>query len=131
VHASDLPPELREQLYDLIALLVSAMDEGHARVKMEEVKQYLDRTTFAWIGAHEQDSVFYYRIQSPVILVEFDHQPPFALRMPGGSTLPQHDHIHVVVRTPNGNDYGKDLLREHYAQYPHAQRANFNVKPEG
>jgi hypothetical protein len=26
------------------------------------------------------------------------------------------EHIHVVVRTPNGNDYGKDLLRQHYAQ---------------
>jgi len=34
-----------------------------------------------------------------------------------GSGCPQH--IHVVVRTPNGNDYGKDLLRQHYEQYPH------------
>jgi hypothetical protein len=24
-----------------------------------------------------------------------------------------------VVRTPNGNDYGKDLLRLHYAQHKH------------
>jgi hypothetical protein len=24
-----------------------------------------------------------------------------------------------VVRTPNGNDYGKDLLRQHYAAQPH------------
>jgi hypothetical protein len=24
-----------------------------------------------------------------------------------------------VVRTPNGNDYGKDLLRQHYATHPH------------
>jgi len=29
------------------------------------------------------------------------------------------DHIHAVVRTPNGNDYGKDLLRQHYAAHPH------------
>jgi hypothetical protein len=27
---------------------------------------------------------------------------------------PTHQHIHTVVRTPNGNDYGKDLLRQHY-----------------
>ena len=26
---------------------------------------------------------------------------------------------HAVVRTPNGNDYGKDLLRQHYQQHPH------------
>jgi hypothetical protein len=25
-----------------------------------------------------------------------------------------------VVRTPNGNDYGKDLLRQHYLAHPHA-----------
>jgi hypothetical protein len=25
-----------------------------------------------------------------------------------------------VVRTPNGNDYGKDLLRQHYAHHDHA-----------
>jgi hypothetical protein len=23
------------------------------------------------------------------------------------------------VRTPNGNDYGKDLLRQHYLAHPH------------
>ena len=31
---------------------------------------------FAWIGATEPDSVFYYRIDSPVILIEFDHEGP-------------------------------------------------------
>jgi hypothetical protein len=54
-----------------------------------------------------------------VILIEFDHQQPVGLRRPGGSTLPNREHIHVVVRTPNGNDYGTDLLRQHYAQHPH------------
>jgi hypothetical protein len=28
-------------------------------------------------------------------------------------------HIHTTVRTPNGNDYGKDLLRQHYLRHPH------------
>jgi len=26
-------------------------------------------------------------------------------------------HVHSVVRTPNGNDYGKDLLRQHHQAY--------------
>jgi len=30
------------------------------------------------------------------------------------SQTPTRQHIHTVVRTPNGNDYGKDLLRQHY-----------------
>jgi hypothetical protein len=25
-----------------------------------------------------------------------------------------------VVRTPNGNDYGKDLLRQHYTRHDHS-----------
>ena len=25
----------------------------------------------------------------------------------------------ATVRTPNGNDYGKDLLRQHYQKFPH------------
>jgi hypothetical protein len=63
--------------------------------------------------------VFYYRIHSPVILIEFDHQNPVGLRGPDVPNLPNREHIHVVIRTPNGNDYGKDLLRQHYAQHPH------------
>jgi hypothetical protein len=27
----------------------------------------------------------------------------------------------TVVRTPNGNDYGKDLLRQHHEQFDHSQ----------
>ena len=32
---------------------------------------------------------------------------------------PNKEHVHVVIRTPNGNDYGKDLLRQHYAKHKH------------
>lgn len=61
------------------------------------------------------DDVFYYRIHSPVIFIEFDHQGPVAL--PGPRNVAIRDHIHSVVRTPNGNDYGKDLLRQHYEAF--------------
>jgi hypothetical protein len=64
--------------------------------------------------------VFYYRIHSPVILIEFDHQVPVGLRhLSSTPNAPNPEHIHVVVRTPNGNDYGKDLLRQHYEQQTH------------
>ena len=56
------------------------MDDGHARVRMDEVRAHLDRTHFAWIGGTAPGSVFYYRIHSPVILIEFDHQRPVGLR---------------------------------------------------
>ena len=118
--ASDLSDAQRRQLTDLIALYVGNMDEGHARIKMSEVQRHLANTTFAWIGRTTPSSVFYYRIQSPVLLIEFDHQTPANLRQRAANpAAPNPEHIHVVVRTPNGNDYGKDLLRQHYAQHAH------------
>ena len=84
------------------------------------MRAHLDRTWFAWIGKTAPGSVFYYRIHSPVILIEFDHQLPVGLRhLTTDSNAPSLQHIHTIVRTPNGNDYGKDLLRQHYQQHPH------------
>jgi hypothetical protein len=120
IHAMELTAPQRRQLMDLAALFVSNMRDGHARVRMDDVRRHLDRTYFAWIGGTEPGTVFYYRIHSPVILIEFDHQVPVGLRQLSKTpTQPNPEHIHVVVRTPNGNDYGKDLLRQHYAQHPH------------
>lgn len=119
--AAAFAPATRRQLLDLVDIYVGNMDEGHARVKMDEVRRYLDRTWFAWIGGAEPSSVFYYRLHSPVILIEFDHQRPANLaKFAKDPALPTQQHIHCVVRTPNGNDYGKDLLRQHYLTHSHA-----------
>jgi len=119
VRATDLSEGQRRLLLDLVALYVGNIDDGHARVKMEDVRAHIDQTYFAWIGKTEPGSVFYYRIQSPVIIIEFDHQKPVGLRHLIDPNLPTVEHVHTVVRTPNGNDYGKDLLRQHYARHPH------------
>jgi hypothetical protein len=119
--AKELADPERRRLRDLINLYVSNMDDGHARVKMDEVDRYIDNTWFAWIGGAQPDSVFYYRVQSPVILIEFDHQRPANLaKFAKDPSKPTQQHIHCVVRTPNGNDYGKDLLRQHYLTHAHA-----------
>jgi Protein of unknown function (DUF3500) len=52
-------------------------------------------------------------------LIEFDHQRGVALDRRG----PSRNHIHTVVRTPNGNDYGRDLLRQHYLRVAHSPMA--------
>jgi hypothetical protein len=116
IRARDLGAAQRRLLVDTIAEYVGNMREGHAKVRMEEVERHLDETRFAWIGDISGDAVFYYRIHSPVILIEFDHQTPIALP---GARVPGRRHIHTVVRTPNGNDYGKDLLRQHYEAHKH------------
>ena len=120
VSAADFSAAQKELLLDLIRLYVGNMDDGHAEIRMSEVATHIDETWFAWIGGTDNDSVFYYRILSPVILIEFDHQRPANLKhlYP---PVPNRQHIHAVMRTPNGNDYGKDLLRQHYSQHPHQE----------
>jgi hypothetical protein len=111
----DLTGAQHDLLLNLVEYHLARMRRGHAEIKMNEVKRHLHDTYFCWMGGMADDSTFYYRVQSPVIIVEFDHQRGIAFRE---KTKPYKDHIHVIVRTPNGNDYGKDLLRQHY-QYGH------------
>ena len=120
LRATELTEPQRRQMLDLVALYVNNMADGHARVRMDEVRRHLDNTWFGWIGRTDPGSVFYYRIHSPVILIEFDHNRPANLRHLAADPMqPNVEHIHTIVRTPNGNDYGKDLLRQHYQRHPH------------
>jgi hypothetical protein len=118
IPAADLSMDQKHQLVSLIRLFVTNIRNGHAQVRMDEILQHLDGTYFAWVGGNSDDAVFYYRIHSPVILIEFDHQRPVGMPslVPG---IPTRQHTHVMVRTPNGNDYGKDLLRQHLETHPH------------
>ncbi|MFI8191586.1 DUF3500 domain-containing protein [Streptomyces sp. NPDC085946] len=119
--ASEFTQAQRAKLLDLVRVYVGYMADGHADVRMKEVEAHLDDTYFFWIGEAEDSSAFYYRVHSPVVLIEYDAQSPLAYGNtsgggggtggPGGT--PTQQHIHTVVRTPNGNDYGVDLLRLH------------------
>ncbi|MDA1074462.1 MAG: DUF3500 domain-containing protein [Proteobacteria bacterium] len=99
----------------LISLYVDNLKRDHAQVRLTEILKHWSQTYFSWVGGTGDDAVFYYRIMSPVIMIEFDHQSPVALEGDGPSRI----HVHTVVRTPNGNDYGKDLLRQHLVDHPH------------
>jgi Protein of unknown function (DUF3500) len=111
--AGELDAATQARLLDLVGLYVGRMADGHARVKLAEVERYLSETHFVWVGGIDDESVFYYRVHSPVILIEFDHLNGIAF----DNDEPSRNHIHTVVRTPNGNDYGKDLLRQHYSRH--------------
>jgi Protein of unknown function (DUF3500) len=119
IRYAELSPEGRGRLEALIGTYTGRIRPGHAAVRYAEAKRHLSETHFAWIGPFDDTSPFYYRILSPVLLVEFDHQSGIVY----DNDTPSRDHIHTVVRTPNGNDYGKDLLRQHYAQHDHSHSA--------
>jgi hypothetical protein len=120
IRHAELGKEQRELLERLIALYAGRARPGHAELRYAEVKRHLDETWFAWIGACDDRSPFYYRVHSPVVLIEFDHQSGIVF----ANDEHTRSHIHTCVRTPNGNDYGKDLLRLHYAAFDHANPAS-------
>ena len=106
----------RQIALQLIRWHIGKLREPHAVIKMTEIVKYWDQTYFSWVGETSEHAVFYYRIHSPVVLIEYDHQTPIAL---DGLPQPSRDHVHTTLRTPNGNDYGRDLLRRHLQTHPH------------
>ncbi len=119
LRGSELNSAQKSQLLNLIRVYIANIRAPHADVTMDEIGQHINDTHFAWVGNAEDDATFYYRIHSPVILIEFDHQGPVGTTQINTPGTPTRDHIHTIVRTPNGNDYGKDLLAQHLAAHPH------------
>jgi hypothetical protein len=115
LRASALSAKQQHDLLDLVAAHVAPLPAGPFAARLAEVERHLGDTHFCWIGGVEETNAFYYRIQSPVIFIEFDHHTGVFLT----NAEPAKFHVHTIVRTPNGNDYGIDLLRLHYQQAAH------------
>jgi len=109
LRTSDMTPAQQVLLGDLIKLYTDRLPPAQAQLRFDETKRHLNETIFAWIGQFDPVAPFYYRIYSPVIFIEFYHQPGVALPNTGYNRR----HAHALVRTPNGNDYGRALLSEH------------------
>jgi hypothetical protein len=108
VRVAELSEEGRRRVLDVVAAFVRLLPEGPRAARMREIEAHLDETWFSWIGGHQPGDVFYYRVQSPVVIAELDHH--------GGVFLdydtPKTFHIHTVLRTPYGNDYGRAWVRQ-------------------
>ena len=117
--ASELNRKQQKLLLDLVEVYTGTIDEGHSRVWLRDIEKHLDDTHFYWIGESEDDSAFYYRVHSPVVLIEYDAESALAYHEDGDTSsggpngTPTQQHIHTIIRTPNGNDYGVDLLKLH------------------
>ena len=115
VPATDLTDAQRRLLVGVARHYVEWSADGHAAVKLREVEAHLDETWFSWYGGYGETDPFYYRVHSPVTLIEFDHHDGVVF----DNIDPSRHHIHMLVRTPNGGDYGRDLLREHHERFDH------------
>ena len=111
--ASDLSPSQRDSLLRLVKTYAQRLPDGPADAFMQTVEHHLSDTHIAWIGGSGDQDAFYYRVHSPVVLIEYDcHQGVFL-----DNEEPEPFHVHTIVRTPNGGDYGRDLLRQHLARH--------------
>jgi hypothetical protein len=102
-----MTPAQRELLMKVVDSYVALMAADIASDRMAKIKQAgTEKIAFAWAGETERGKKHYYRVQGPTFLIEYDNS--------------QNDgnHVHSVWRDFNG-DFGRDLLREHLAQYPH------------
>lgn len=110
--ATRMDARQRQLLTDLAGEYLSIMPDGPRQARLEDFERHLAETHFCWIGGTGEADAFYYRIQSPVLFIEFDMHSGVFLT----NREPAKFHVHTIVRTPNGNDYGIDLLRRHYAR---------------
>ncbi|KAM0322736.1 hypothetical protein ACHAQA_009327 [Verticillium albo-atrum] len=103
--ASDMTPAQQDLLSQIVEQYLLYLPQKSRRARMEQVRAWFHETYFCWIGGFGDDDAFYYRVQSPVIIAEFDHHSGVFLT----NKEPAKFHIHTLLRTPNGGDYGMAL----------------------
>jgi hypothetical protein len=98
----DMKPEQQQLFIKLLNTYIKNYEFGFADKLMDKIKKAgVDKLSFAWAGALKPGSGHYYRIQGPMLLIEYDN------------TQNNANHIHSVVRDLT-NDFAGDILREHY-----------------
>jgi len=104
--AAQMTDAQKALLLKLISEYANTFEPGLAAARMQRVRDEksggVEAIRFGWTGSTERGNPHYYRIQGPLFLIEYD------------SSQNSGNHIHTVWRDFKG-DFGKDLLREHYA----------------
>ena len=107
---SELTTNQQGVLISVIEELARVMPAEVAAERLQEIRVAgIDKVKFAWMGGLERGEKHYYRIQGPTFLIEYDN------------TQNDANHVHTVWRDFAG-DFGRDLLKEHYAHHANPQR---------
>ncbi|KAI3398718.1 hypothetical protein diail_8757 [Diaporthe ilicicola] len=102
---SEMTSDQQELVLGILNQYLLYFPASAKKVRLENIKSWFHETYFSWIGGYGDTDPFYYRIQSPVIIVEFDHHSGVFLT----NKEPAKFHIHTLLRTPNAGDYGMAL----------------------
>ena len=109
VLVSEFPSRVQQMVWKIVRMALDYLPEDSLRQKIAEIEKSWNETYYCWIGGWGASDAFYYKIHSPVTMIEFDHHSGVFLT----NKEPRPFHIHTLVRSPNGNDYGKELLRQY------------------
>ncbi len=101
----DLTPQPRAALARLIEQIASTY-RSEIALPIEQ-RASSEGLHLAWLGSSDGEAAFYYRLQGPRFLFEFDNGVG-------------DNHVHTVLRDPSG-DFGRDLLGLHYSS-SHSQQ---------
>ena len=97
-----LDDDQRKLFLQLLDVFVKNYELGFSKTLMEKIKKAgMDNLSFAWAGGLKYGVPHYYRIQGPMLLIEYDNIQNNA------------NHVHTSVRDLT-NDFAEDILREHY-----------------
>jgi hypothetical protein len=108
ISAARLKPAQRRNLVKLIEEYVHRVRPDVAGQDLKKIENAgIEKISFAWAGGIEKGEGHYYRVQGPTFLLEYDN------------TQNNNNHIHAVWRDFE-NDFGEDLLRNHYQEVSHA-----------
>jgi len=115
-------------LAGIIELYVSRLPAGHDRVKMKEAIRHLSETHFSWIGCSGPEILL---LQNPQP-GDLDRIRPPLRRRAGQRSSGEIPRSYFGANS-NGNDYGKDLLRQHYEHFHRKanERALFDILGDG
>jgi hypothetical protein len=102
VRVSELNGHQQKLVLDIAEEFLLYLPDAAREIRKEQIKSHFSETFFCWIGSYGDDDPFYYRVQSPVIIFEFDHHSGVFL----SNKEPAKFHTHTIVRTPNAGDYG-------------------------
>lgn len=102
---SEMTAEQQDLVLGILNQYLLYLPAQAKKARLDTIKSWFHETYFSWIGSFGDADPFYYRIQSPVIIVEFDHHSGVFLT----NKEPAKFHIHTLLRTPNAGDYGMAL----------------------
>ena len=105
VKVSDMSPSSQKLVHAILEQFLLYLPQKAREMRLAQAEEWYHETWFCWIGGFGSADAFYYRIQSPVIIVEFDHHSGVFLT----NKEPGRFHIHTILRTPNAGDYGMAL----------------------